>query len=99
MPAGIPDLNGVDVGYADRRDRSTDFAAGDISVPVASFDDIINSKQHADRACGEASKPVVTPVASVIQPPPSAVVQEPVAGHTEWEAAVGALRRELVDLD
>lgn len=48
--AGIPDLNGVDVGYADLRDRSTDVAAGDIRVPVASLDDIINSKQHADRA-------------------------------------------------
>lgn len=48
--AGIPDLNGVDVGHVDLRDRSTDVAAGDIRVPVASLDDIINSKQHADRA-------------------------------------------------
>ena len=48
--AAIPDLDGVDVGYAHLRERATLVSAGEFGAPIASLDDIIQSKQHADRA-------------------------------------------------
>ncbi len=48
--AAIPDLDGIDVGYAQLHERATRVSAGEIRVFVASLDDIIQSKQHADRA-------------------------------------------------
>lgn len=38
-------------------------------------------------------------MASASQPPGSAVAPESVADHTDCEATIGALRRELVDLE
>jgi hypothetical protein len=55
--------------------------------------------RDADRRCGETHMPVVSPVASAGQPPASAVAPEPVADHTDCEGTIGALRRELVDLE
>ncbi len=55
--------------------------------------------RDADRRWGEAPVPVVSPVASTKQPPASVVAREPIADHTECEATIGALRRELVDLE
>ena len=43
--------------------------------------------------------PVVSPVASASRPPASAAAPEPSADHTDCEATIGALRRELVDLE
>ena len=54
--------------------------------------------RDADRR-GEAPVPVVSPVASTNQPPASAVAPEPIADHKDCEATIGALRRELVDLE
>jgi hypothetical protein len=42
---------------------------------------------------------VVPPAVEVTQTPPSAVPQEPVADHSSCEVTIGALRRELVDLE
>jgi hypothetical protein len=42
---------------------------------------------------------VPTPVAAASQTAPSAVIPEPAADHADCEAAIGALRRELVDLE
>jgi hypothetical protein len=47
--AAIPDLDGADVGYAALRDRATHVPTREVRVPIASLDDIINSKRHADR--------------------------------------------------
>ena len=52
-----------------------------------------------DRRWGEAPVPVVSPVAPPSQLPTSVVALEPIADHSDCEAAIGALRRELVDLE
>lgn len=54
--------------------------------------------RDADRRCG-TPMPVVSPVAPTKHPPSSAVAPEQVADHTDCEATIGALRRELVDLE
>ncbi len=51
------------------------------------------------RWSAEAPLPVDSLVASASQPPAPAVAPEPVADHTDCEATIGALRRELVDLE
>ena len=57
------------------------------------------ASSDAGRRHGEAPLPIVTPVAPTNQPPASAVAPEQVADHTDCEATIGALRRELVDLE
>jgi hypothetical protein len=54
--------------------------------------------RDADRRCGTPT-PVVSPVAPTNQPSASAVAPEQVADHTDCEATICALRRELVDLE
>lgn len=51
------------------------------------------------RRRAEAPLLVEPPVVSESQPSASAVAPEPVADHTDNEATIGALRRELVDLE
>ncbi|WP_133868298.1 hypothetical protein [Ilumatobacter fluminis] len=53
----------------------------------------------ADRRSGKASVAVVSPVASASQLRASVVAPESVADHKDCEATIGALRRELVDLE
>ena len=53
----------------------------------------------ADRRWGEAPVSVVSPVASTNQPRASAVAPEPIADHQDCEAAIPALRTELVNLE
>jgi predicted nucleotidyltransferase len=48
--ASIPDLTGQPVGYEDLRRRSSRTTTGDLQIPVASLDDVIDSKTHANRA-------------------------------------------------
>lgn len=48
---------------------------------------------------GGAPPSVVSRVASTSQLPASAVAPEPVADHADCEATIGALRRQLVDLE
>ena len=55
--------------------------------------------RDADRRWGAVPVAVVPPAGSASKPPVSAVAPEPVTGHTECEEAIGALRRELVDLE
>lgn len=55
--------------------------------------------RDAERRRGEVPVLVVSPVAPPNQPPVSAVAPEPVADHTDCEATIGALRRELVNLE
>lgn len=43
--------------------------------------------------------PSDSPVTSASQPPMLAVAPEPVTDHMDCEATIGALRRELVDLE
>ncbi|MEZ5282113.1 MAG: hypothetical protein R2770_16760 [Acidimicrobiales bacterium] len=57
-----------------------------------------NDSSDAARRCG-TPMPVVSPVAPTNQPPASAVAPEQLADHTDCEATIGALRRELVDLE
>lgn len=52
----------------------------------------------ADGRGGAAPDPAVLAVAARSQPQPSAVLSAPVADHTECEATIGALRRELLNL-
>lgn len=52
-----------------------------------------------DRRRGEAPVPVESSVAPARQPPPPVVVSEPIADHRDCEVTIGALRRELVDLE
>ena len=46
----IPGLDGQPVPYVDLRDRATFAPTSELRIPVASLDDIIDSKTHADRA-------------------------------------------------
>lgn len=48
--SGIPNLAGQPVPYQDLRARSSFAPTGELSIPVASLDDIIESKMHANRA-------------------------------------------------
>ena len=52
-----------------------------------------------DRRRGEAPAPVDSSVAPASQPAASVITPERVADHTDCEATIGALRRELVDLE
>jgi hypothetical protein len=52
-----------------------------------------------DRRRGEVPVPFDSPVASANQPPASAVAPEPIADHKACEAAIRALRSELVNLE
>ncbi len=45
----IPTTLGEPVGYDELRSRATITPTGDLSIPVASVDDIIESKRAADR--------------------------------------------------
>lgn len=58
-----------------------------------------NGSRSADRRRGEASAPVESSVASASQAPASAVAPDPVADHTNCEAAIRALRSALVNLE
>ena len=55
--AAIPNLDGADVGYAALRGRATHVPTGEVRVPIALLDDIINSKRHADRVKIERRSP------------------------------------------
>ncbi len=46
----IPGLDGQPVPYVDLRARATFAPTNELRIPVASLDDIIDSKTHADRA-------------------------------------------------
>ncbi len=48
--SGIPDLNGSTVDYDDLRRRATFIPTNELRIPVASLDDVIDSKTHANRA-------------------------------------------------
>lgn len=48
--SGIPDLDGQPVPYVDLRARSTFAPTNELRIPVASLDDIIDSKTNANRA-------------------------------------------------
>lgn len=48
--ASIPDINGAPVGYQQLSSRSSMADAGEVQVSVASLDDVIDSKTHANRA-------------------------------------------------
>jgi hypothetical protein len=48
--AGIPGLDGRAVSYDDLRTRVTFAPTGELRIPVASLDDIIDSKTNANRA-------------------------------------------------
>jgi hypothetical protein len=55
--------------------------------------------RDTDRWSGEAPARADSPVASASRPPASAAAPESIAEHTDCEATVGALRRELLDLE
>ena len=55
--------------------------------------------RDADRRRDEAPPPVGLFAASAGQPPASAVARQPVADHTDCDETIGALRRELIDLE
>ena len=46
----IPGVDGQPVPYVDLRARATFAPTSELRIPVASLDDIIDSKTHADRA-------------------------------------------------
>lgn len=48
--SGIPDANGEPVSYDELRTRATFAPTGELRIPVASLDDIIESKTNANRA-------------------------------------------------
>ena len=54
---GIPGLDGKPVPYVDLRARATFAPTNELRIPVASLDDIIDSKTHADRAKDRAALP------------------------------------------
>lgn len=48
--SGIPDATGAQVAYDELRERATFAPTGELRIPVASLDDIIDSKISANRA-------------------------------------------------
>ena len=53
----IPTSNGEPIGYGELRSRATFAPTGQLSIPVASLDDIIDSKRVADRDKDRAALP------------------------------------------
>ena len=53
----IPGLDGQPVSYIDLRARATFAPTNELRIPVASLDDIIDSKIHADRVKERAALP------------------------------------------